>query len=483
MNLAPIMVPCQDCGMSDSGIAPASTVEAVVERVAQLRAELVPLRAKIADSSELLTHALSSDEMSSEGRYLDGLEAQVKEINRQILEQARLVTEPHPLWPGGWIIEVLGQEEHESLRWLTPYAPYSATPTSGSHQLAWRTREAAEAAVPTNRWREYQVVWSPTTRGQYELPLDAETLNRVGNPRVRVGDHFAIPTGWSHFGKEDIAFVVALPSAEVRDLVEQYSPVLADQPALVPVSPRWLHVRLWEDRSGVLEPSVPDMDERLAERIAARHPERAGESLTALLTTLRAPVDGAPWDWHNVRWDRYCALEEELRGAPLPPQPAKEDWRAFPAGPNVPTLWNWTALPLVSAAREELFDEARARVLDDLEAHLAEQPAFEVAAGPATTDDEGVQLDLWPDEPIRELVSRCESWREPRPEPIHAWWRPTLPIAYSTAAAQVDLTGLHHIRRRVNWRIEELAVVNMRPDREHGGYRWEELRRITLRTD
>lgn len=467
--------------MSDSGIAPAGTVEAVVERVAQLRAELVPLRTKIADSSELLTHALSSEEMASEGNYLDGLEAQVKEINQLILEQARLVTEPHPLWPGGWSIEVLGQE-HEGLRWLTPYAPYLATPTSGSHRLAWRTREAAEAAVPTDGRREYRVVWSPTTRGEYEQPLDAETLNKIGNPRVHVGDHFAIPTGGSHFGKEDIAFVVALPSTQVRELVEQYAPVLADQPALAPVPAGWLHVRLWQDRSGVFEVSVPDLHDRLADRIAERHPERASEMLTPLLAQLRAPVDGDPWNFDTVRWDRYCALEEELRGAPLPPRPARDDWRAFPAGPDVPTLWNWTALPLVSAARNELFDEARARVLDDLEAHLAEQAAFDVVVGPAATDDEGVHLDLWPDEPIRELVARCESWRESRPEPIHAWWRPRLPIAYSTADALVDLTGLHHIRRRVNWRVEELAVVNMRPDREHGGYQWEELRRIALRT-
>lgn len=481
MSLAPIMVSCQDCGMSESGIAPASTVEAVVERVAQLRAELIPLRAKIADSSELLTHALSSEEMASEGSYLDGLEAQVKEINQLILEQARLVTEPHPLWSGGWLIEMVGQEQTE-LRWLTPYAPYSATPTSGAHRLAWRTREAAEAVVPTDGRREYRVVWSPTTRGQYELPLDADTLNKIGNPRVLVGDHFAIPTGWSHFGKEDIAFVVALPSTQVRDLVEQYAPVLADQPALAPVPASWLHVRLWQDRSGVFEAGVPDMHDRLAERIVERHPERAGESLTALLAQLNAPMDGDPWNFHSVMWDRYCALEEELRGAPLPPRPAQDDWRAFPVGPDVPTEWNWTALPLVSAVRQELVDEARARVLDDLEAHLAEQPVFDVVVGPAMTDNEGVQLDLWPDEPIRDLVERCEAWRRPRPEPIPAWWRPTLPIAYSTADALVDLTGLHHIRQRVNWRIEELAVVNMRPDREHGGYRWVELRRITLRT-
>lgn len=480
MSLAPIMVSCQDCGMSDSGMAPAGTVEAVVERVAQLRAELVPLRAKIADSNELLSHALSSEEMADEGRYLAGLEAQVKEINQLILEQARLVTEPHPLWPGGWIIEELG--ENPMLGWLTPYAPYAATPTSGSHRLAWRTREAAEAAVPTNRWCEYRVVWSPTTRGQYEQPLDAETLKKIGNPRVHVGDHFAIPTGWSHFGKEDIAFVVALPSTEVHDLVEQYAPVLDDQPALAPVPAPWLHLRIWQDRSGEFEVGVPDMDNRLADRIVERHPERAGESLTALLTTLHAPMDGEPWNFSNVQWDRYCALEEELRGAPLPPRPAPDDWQAFPAGPDVPTLWNWSALPLVSAARQELFDEARERLLDDLETHLAGQAAFDVVVGPATTDDEGVHLDLSPDEPIRELVARCESWRDPRPEPIHAWWRSRLPIAYSTADALVDLTGLHHIRGRVNWRVEELAVVNMRPDREHGGYRWEELRRIALRT-
>ncbi|MFE5565946.1 hypothetical protein ACFQ68_13250 [Amycolatopsis japonica] len=467
--------------MSDSGVAPASTTEAVVQRIAQLRAELAMLRPRIADSSELLTHALSSAEMVDERGYLAGLEAQVEEINAQILEQARLVTEPHPLWPGGWFLERL-DPPHEDLRWRTPYAPYLATPTSGAHRHAWRTREGAEAAVPTDRRHEYRAVWSPITLGEYEAPLDADTLNEVGNPRVRVRDRFAFPSGWSRSSDEPITFVVALPSAQVRDLADRYAPVLADQPALSLVPTSWLHIPLWQDRSRRFEDAPPDMTERLAARIVERYPERAGESLTALLARLSAPPEGEPWRYGSRIWDRYCALEEELRGAPLPPRPAPDSWNTVTAGPEVPREWNWSALTLVSAVRRELIDEAREKVLDDLEAHLAQQPAFDVVAGPAVADNDGVQLDLWPDEPFRELMDRCATWRESRPEPIPASWRPSLPIAYSTADAEVDLTGLHHIRQRVTWRIDELAVVTMRMDRENGRYRWNNLRRIPLRT-
>lgn len=132
-------------------------------------------------------------------------EKHIEDINTQILELARLVTEPHPLWPGGWLIEEIGQDD-PARRWRSPWAPWDTVSFApGARRTAWRTQAAAEAAVPVEHAERYRVVWSPMGRTGFSeylnTPLDAASLDAIGNPRVRVHDASAGYSPWLNTGR------------------------------------------------------------------------------------------------------------------------------------------------------------------------------------------------------------------------------------------------------------------------------------------
>jgi hypothetical protein len=473
--------------MSDTEVAAAVSVDTIVAKVAQLRAQIPPLRRIISNANADLSHWLDEMDTSAAVDEIARTEKQIEDINTQTLELARLVTEPHPLWPGGWLIEKIGQDD-PARRWRSPWVPWD-TPsfTPGARRTAWRTQAAAEAAVPAEHPGRYRVVWSPIGRTDFSeylnTTLDAASLDAIGNPRVRVHDVFAGYHPWSNTGDSEVVHVIAVPSPEVAELVGQYAPVFDDQPALAAVPQPWLHLNLWMDPAGCFKPGIPDLDEKLAERILADRPDIAGDAVHRALADRRTPTE-EPWGASDSWWRYYCEMEELLRGAPLPAKPAADDWEGQRnAGPDVPTDGNWDALPLIDAFRKQLFAEARESVLDSFAAHLADQPSVDVTVGPAVADDDGVQLDVWPETPLQALLDRCDSW--PRVSGYRdrrrPGWRPMLPIAYGISDAQVDLTGLYNVRQRVTWTITEVAVVAMRRDPERGRYMWEELRRIPLR--
>lgn len=474
--------------MSGTQVSQEVSVHSIVQRVAELRAEKATLQQRISNANYDMGHGDQID-INAARDEADACEKQVSELDQQILQQARLIAEPHPLWPGGWLIEKIGQDD-DADRWIAPSVRWDTPPgTPGAQRRAWRTRTAAEAAVPADGSDAYRVVWSPLgigcMSGALTVPLDAVSLDAVGSPRVRVANHFDKDNPWSYSGGQpEFVYVVALPTPEVADLARRYAPVLDDQPALAAVPQEWLHLKLWLD-PGYFQPSVADIDAKLAERVRVRRPDITADAVDEVLAILRRSPDAARLGGDRS-WDYCCAMEELLRGSPLPAAPAFEDWAAMRnAGLQVPTFWNWAALPLVTALREELFSEARQPALDSFAAHFADQPMVNVTVGPAIADDNGVSLDVSPDVPLEALIDRCETWpaMKGRREQRRSSWRSALPIAYSTSDAQVDLTGLYDVRDRLTWSITELAVVAMRRDTHRGYYTWTELDRVALRSD
>ena len=475
--------------MSGTQVNQEVNVDSIVARVAELRAEKAVLQQRISYANYDMGHGDQID-MNAAREEADACEKQVGELDQQIVEQARLITEPHPLWPGGWLIEKLRQDE-DTGRWIAPPVRWDTPPgTPGAQRRAWRTRTAAEAAVPADDSDAYRVMWSPLGMARMSdtltVPLDAVSLDAIGSPRVRVSNHFDKLNPWSYSGGlPEFVYLVALPTPEVADLARRYTPVLDDQPALSAVPPEWLHLKLWLD-PGYFRPGVADIDGKLAERVRVRRPDLTADAVDEVLAVLRRSPDDAARLGSDRSWDYCCAMEELLRGSPLPAAPAFEDWEAIRnAGPQVPTYWNWAALPLVTALREELFSEARQPVLDSFATHFGDQPAVKVTVGPAIADDNGVSLDVSPDAPLEAFFDRCETWpyMKGRREQRRSSWRAALPIAYSTSDAQVDLTGLYDVRDRLPWSITELAVVAMRRDTQRGYYTWTELDRVALRRD
>lgn len=124
------------------------------------------LAATVAQLREHYRH-LAATPARDRDRYHDGELAGLLDVMRAIGQQ---VTEPHPDWPGGWILRISSQR--------TPDHPLARRLTQPENRT-FRTQAAAEAAAATSTadpaavGLTYTAAWSPISGCTRPSPLDA----------------------------------------------------------------------------------------------------------------------------------------------------------------------------------------------------------------------------------------------------------------------------------------------------------------------
>lgn len=291
--------------MIEQGAGPGS-VEAIVAEIARLRREQAEVEKERREISAHLEHWLDPAEMFADQQDYELLREQGRAIAQRVFASGWQITEPHPLWPGGWIIEC-PDEENPDLRWRWP----ECTPGYPAFRPAWRTRAAAEAALAADPTPGYRVVWtpvSPAAHGELPVPLDLVSWTENARTLVNLVDHFAgTNTGWSL--TETQLAVIAIPPDPVRQLTRSYDPLMYDQFALRPVPLPWLHVPLWTISDDSPVPDEGDLDD-LAEHLACisagevivgpAHADEHGLHLAITQNTLLRAVADTARQWERA---------------------------------------------------------------------------------------------------------------------------------------------------------------------------------------
>ncbi|OZM69890.1 hypothetical protein CFN78_28105 [Amycolatopsis antarctica] len=130
------------------------------EELARLRTECARLE-RIARTArtDRLDFFLDRDDDAAAAAEEAAMEARIEVLQARAAEIVAQIEQPHPLWPGGWVIHLPDEELHFGFKWIDPdfvrRQGWHDVPTAPGRIPAWRTREDAEQALAAMRAHDH----------------------------------------------------------------------------------------------------------------------------------------------------------------------------------------------------------------------------------------------------------------------------------------------------------------------------------------